>query len=294
MLAGTSGVRHLTDEWADQLPVQDRRPRGRRAVRGPRAGQGAPSRPLQPVRHGRGRRRPGPTPAWRTPASSPSGSASRIASGIGGVTTLLANYDTLLEKGPRRVSPLAVPMLMPNAPAANVSLKYGARAAVHAPISACASGNEAIAHGDRPDPPRPRRRRHGRRHRGRDPPAADGGVRQHDGAVQDRQRGGRRPDHRLAPLGHRPRRLRARRGRRRAGPRVRGARPGPRRQDLRRGARRRHQQRRPRHRPARPRGSRRHPRDQDGAARGRRRPRHRRARQRPRHLDAHRATSPRA
>ena len=36
-------------------------------------------------------------------------------------------------------------MLMPNAPAANVSLKYGARAAVHAPTSACASGNEAIA-----------------------------------------------------------------------------------------------------------------------------------------------------
>ena len=68
-----------------------------------------------------------------------------IASGIGGVTTLLANYDTLLEKGARRVSPLAVPMLMPNAPAANVSLKYGARAAVHAPTSACASGNEAIA-----------------------------------------------------------------------------------------------------------------------------------------------------
>ena len=68
-----------------------------------------------------------------------------LASGIGGVTTLLANYDTLLEKGARRVSPLAVPMLMPNAPAANVSLKYGARAAVHAPTSACASGNEAIA-----------------------------------------------------------------------------------------------------------------------------------------------------
>jgi 3-oxoacyl-[acyl-carrier-protein] synthase II len=68
-----------------------------------------------------------------------------LASGIGGVTTLLANYDILLEKGARRVSPLAVPMLMPNAPAANVSLKYGARAAVHAQTSACASGNEAIA-----------------------------------------------------------------------------------------------------------------------------------------------------
>jgi len=51
-----------------------------------------------------------------------------MASGIGGVQTLLSNYDTLKEKGPRRVSPISVPMLMPNAPAANVSLKYGARA----------------------------------------------------------------------------------------------------------------------------------------------------------------------
>jgi 3-oxoacyl-[acyl-carrier-protein] synthase II len=68
-----------------------------------------------------------------------------MASGIGGVTTLLDNYDVLKEKGPRRVSPLAVPMLMPNAPAANISLYVGARAAVNTPVSACASGNEAIA-----------------------------------------------------------------------------------------------------------------------------------------------------
>jgi 3-oxoacyl-[acyl-carrier-protein] synthase II len=70
-----------------------------------------------------------------------------IASGIGGVTTLLSNYDSLLQKGPRRVSPLAVPMLMPNSPAAHVGLEIGARAGVHTPVSACASGNEAIAHG---------------------------------------------------------------------------------------------------------------------------------------------------
>jgi 3-oxoacyl-[acyl-carrier-protein] synthase II len=70
-----------------------------------------------------------------------------MASGIGGVNTLLANYDSLLEKGPRRVSPLAVPMLMPNAPAANIGLYVGARAGVHTPVSACASGNEAIALG---------------------------------------------------------------------------------------------------------------------------------------------------
>jgi 3-oxoacyl-[acyl-carrier-protein] synthase II len=70
-----------------------------------------------------------------------------IATGIGGVTTLLSNYDALKEKGPRRVSPLAVPMLMANGPAANVGLTLGAKAGVHTPVSACASGNEAISLG---------------------------------------------------------------------------------------------------------------------------------------------------
>jgi 3-oxoacyl-[acyl-carrier-protein] synthase II len=70
-----------------------------------------------------------------------------MASGIGGVQTLLSNYDNLNAKGPRRVSPLAIPMLMPNSPAANIGLAISARAGVHTPVSACASGNEAIALG---------------------------------------------------------------------------------------------------------------------------------------------------
>ncbi|MBK6872271.1 MAG: beta-ketoacyl-ACP synthase II [Kineosporiaceae bacterium] len=69
-----------------------------------------------------------------------------IASGIGGVWTLLSSYDTLKEKGPRRVFPLTVPMLMPNGPAAAVSLELGARAGVHTPVSACASGAESVAY----------------------------------------------------------------------------------------------------------------------------------------------------
>jgi len=69
-----------------------------------------------------------------------------IASGIGGVWTLLSSYDTLREKGPRRVFPLTVPMLMPNGPAAAVSLEFGARAGVHTPVSACASGAESVAY----------------------------------------------------------------------------------------------------------------------------------------------------
>lgn len=69
-----------------------------------------------------------------------------IASGIGGVTTLLDQYDVLREKGVRRVSPHTVPMLMPNSPSANVGLLVGARAGVHTPVSACASGAEAIGY----------------------------------------------------------------------------------------------------------------------------------------------------
>lgn len=144
MLAGTSGVRHLDDDWVDTLPVKIG---GRVAVE--------PSEVLDRVKARRLDRSSqfamvAAAQAWADAGLDDSGLeperlAVAVASGIGGVTTLLGNYDTLLEKGARRVSPLAVPMLMPNAPAANVSLKYGARAAVHAPTSACASGNEAIA-----------------------------------------------------------------------------------------------------------------------------------------------------
>lgn len=69
-----------------------------------------------------------------------------IASGIGGVTTLLDQYDVLKERGVRRVSPHTVPMLMPNGPSANVGLEVNAQAGVHTPVSACASGAEAIGY----------------------------------------------------------------------------------------------------------------------------------------------------
>ncbi|MFI5085721.1 MAG: beta-ketoacyl-ACP synthase II [Actinomycetales bacterium] len=70
-----------------------------------------------------------------------------FATGIGGVWTLLDAWDTLREKGPRRVLPMTVPMLMPNGAAAAVSLDLGARAGAHTPVSACASGTEALAQG---------------------------------------------------------------------------------------------------------------------------------------------------
>ncbi len=69
-----------------------------------------------------------------------------VASGIGGVWTLLSAYDVLKEKGPRRIFPLTVPMLMPNGPAAAIGIEIGAKAGVHTPVSACASGAEAMAY----------------------------------------------------------------------------------------------------------------------------------------------------
>ena len=69
-----------------------------------------------------------------------------IASGIGGVITVLDQYDILKAKGPRSVSPHTVPMLMPNGPSANVGLELGAKAGVHTPVSACASGAEAVGY----------------------------------------------------------------------------------------------------------------------------------------------------
>lgn len=70
-----------------------------------------------------------------------------FATGIGGVWTLLDAFETLKERGPRRVLPMTVPMLMPNGPAAAIGMALGARAGVRTAVSACASGNEAIANG---------------------------------------------------------------------------------------------------------------------------------------------------
>lgn len=70
-----------------------------------------------------------------------------LGTGIGGPVTLLQQNDLLQQSGLRKVSPLTVPMLMPNGPAAMVSLDVRARAGVHSPASACASGAEGLAKG---------------------------------------------------------------------------------------------------------------------------------------------------
>ncbi|AXQ58776.1 MULTISPECIES: beta-ketoacyl-[acyl-carrier-protein] synthase family protein [Streptomyces] len=70
-----------------------------------------------------------------------------LGTGIGGVTSLLGQNRILETSGPRRVSPHTVPMLMANGPAAWVSMDLNAQGGAHAPVSACASGAEAIALG---------------------------------------------------------------------------------------------------------------------------------------------------
>ena len=67
------------------------------------------------------------------------------ATGIGGLWTLLDAWDTLKEKGPRRVLPTTVPMLMPNAAAGTaLSMELGARAYARTVVSACASSTESV------------------------------------------------------------------------------------------------------------------------------------------------------
>jgi 3-oxoacyl-[acyl-carrier-protein] synthase II len=148
MLEGRSGVRELTEDWAEEAPVKIA---ARVAVE--------PTEVLERVKARRLDRSAqfamvAAMEAWRDagleePQQAGELDGDRIgvamATGIGGVNTLLDSYKVLLEKGPRRVSPIAVPMLMPNASAANISLYVGARAAVNTPISACASGNEGVA-----------------------------------------------------------------------------------------------------------------------------------------------------
>ena len=145
LLAGRSGVRRLDADWAADLPVQIAAPV---AVEPTDVLDRVEARTLdrsQQLALIAARE------AWADAGFGPDLTveperlAVVVASGIGGVLTLLAQYDVLREKGARRVSPHTVPMLMPNGPAATVGLALTARAGVHAPVSACASGAEAIA-----------------------------------------------------------------------------------------------------------------------------------------------------
>jgi 3-oxoacyl-[acyl-carrier-protein] synthase II len=146
MLSGRSGVRRITDDydWIDRydLPVK---------IGAPLAVE--PTEVLPRVQARRLDRVEqlavvASKEAWAdagAPEVEPERLGVVVGTGIGGVTTLLAQDDLLETQGLRKISPLTVPMLMPNGPAAWVSLEFGARGGVHAPVSACATGAEALA-----------------------------------------------------------------------------------------------------------------------------------------------------
>jgi 3-oxoacyl-[acyl-carrier-protein] synthase II len=144
MLAGTNGVQRLTEPWVESLPVKIAalaaadpvavlgRPLARKmdrceqfalvAAREAWADAGAPT--VDPYRLG-----------------------VAVTSGIGGIGSTLAAYDTLNDRGWTRISPFTVPMLMPNGAAGWISIEFGAKAGAHALVSACASGAESIGYG---------------------------------------------------------------------------------------------------------------------------------------------------
>ena len=139
LIEGRSGIRTLTEPWVDEMTVHF-------------AGTLAEEPPLDRVEARKLDRSQqvalvAAREAWAdagSPEVDPLRMGAVIGSGIGGFITLLNAYDTLKERGPSRISPHTVPMLMPSGPAAVVGLEFHAAAGVHAPVSACASGAEAI------------------------------------------------------------------------------------------------------------------------------------------------------
>ena len=144
LLAGESGITTLEQEWVarHQLPVTF-------------AGQAKV--PAKEVLAHKEVKRLDPSSqfalvaareAWAdagAPEVTPERLAVEFSTGIGGVWTLLDAYDTLNQGEARHVSPMTVPMLMPNGPAAAIGMELAARGGVRTAVSACASSTEAIA-----------------------------------------------------------------------------------------------------------------------------------------------------
>ena len=146
MLAGQSGVVEITEEWAADLPVRIAgyvkvdpsekidRVKARRLDRNAQLALIAAEEAWLDAGLGLGEDNP----------IDPETLAVCLGTGIGGLHTLLGQWDVYKDRGPRRVTPFTIPMLMANASAANVGLLVNAAAAVHAPVSACASSTELM------------------------------------------------------------------------------------------------------------------------------------------------------
>ncbi|RDV44798.1 beta-ketoacyl-ACP synthase [Leifsonia sp. ku-ls] len=143
LLAGESGAHTLTHDWVAQyeLPVTfaaEAKVRPEEVLERPVAKRLDPSSQFALI---------SAIEAWED-AGRPDVAPERLgvdyATGIGGVWTLLDAWDTLRDRGPRRVLPMTVPMLMPNAASAAVSMHFEARAFARTVASACASSTESI------------------------------------------------------------------------------------------------------------------------------------------------------
>ncbi|GAA1521878.1 3-oxoacyl-[acyl-carrier-protein] synthase II [Agromyces terreus] len=144
LLAGESGAKSLEYDWVEQydLPVRfaaQAKVRPEAVLERPVAKRLDPSSQFALV---------SAMEAWAD-AGAPDVAPERLgvdyATGIGGIWTLLDAWDTLRERGARRVLPMTVPMLMPNAASAAISMHFHARAFARTVASACASSTESIA-----------------------------------------------------------------------------------------------------------------------------------------------------
>ncbi|QRZ62363.1 beta-ketoacyl-ACP synthase II [Rothia sp. ZJ932] len=152
-LEGVSGVRTLTEEWVEQYelpvtfaaktaidPLESERLSKVEAKRLDPSGQFA----LIAAREAWADAGFGADDAEAADGIDPLRTAVAFGTGMGGVWTLLDAWDTLRDKGPRRLLPMSVPMLMPNSAAAAVSMNLKARASAQTVVSACASSTEAL------------------------------------------------------------------------------------------------------------------------------------------------------
>ncbi|MET4780079.1 beta-ketoacyl-[acyl-carrier-protein] synthase family protein [Glaciihabitans sp. UYNi722] len=144
LLAGESGTHTLENDWAETygIPVNfaaKAKVRPEEVLERPEAKRLDPSAQFALI---------SAREAWAdagTPDVAPERLGVDYATGIGGLWSLLDAWDTLREKGSRRVLPMTVPMLMPNAAAAALSMNFEARAFARTVASACASSTESIA-----------------------------------------------------------------------------------------------------------------------------------------------------
>ena len=200
-------------------PIVERRAPGaatstRRRGSGPRRSAGSTGSPSSAW--------PRPSWPWPTPATStadPDRSGVIFATGVGGFDTLAEQVLRLQRAGrPAGSRPFLVPMMMANAGAANISMRFGWHGPSRPSCTACAAGTHAVAAAARLVAIGPLRRGHRRGRRGGLPPGGGGRLRQHDRAVHFGH---------LAALRRPPGRLRHRRGRGRPGPRGAGTGPWP-------------------------------------------------------------------